>query len=70
MIEMRGEKTEDRSDLLPGHWGYGGGGNGRRGEMAGLEAILSGSHFSLALPLASCEALGKFLNLSVPPLPL
>lgn len=56
MIEMRGEKTEDRSDLLPGHWGYGGGGNGRRGEMAGLEAILSGSHFSLAL--LSCQILG------------
>ena len=34
--------------------------------MAGLEAIFSGSHFSLALPLASYEALGKFLNLSVP----
>ena len=38
--------------------------------MAGLEAIFSGSHFSLALPLASYEALGKVLNLSVPPLPL
>ena len=31
MMEMRGEKTEDRSDLLPGHWGYGGEGNSRRG---------------------------------------